>query len=357
MTISIEKSMLGVTKTEPGYDKMELKELPVPQPKDDELLVKVAYTGICGSDIHTFKGEYANSKTPVVLGHEFSGKVVAIGDKVTQFKIADRVTSQTTFQVCEECIYCKSKAYNLCSNRKGIGTQQNGSIAKYVLVREKYAHRLPDNVSYKGAALTEALACCVHAMYQKSKLDLHDRILIIGPGPIGLFLLQVAKDIGAFVIVAGITQDQRRLDLAKKLGADVIVDTQKENLGEVIFKHTNGNGVDKAYDASGAIPAVNAALPLMRKGGEFVQVGIFKDKMNSLDLESIIQREIRYTGSRSQNPYDWPIALHLLAKGAICLDEMITKTFPLEEWRAAFDSVMAGNEIKVEILSNPELAE
>lgn len=349
--MSTEK-MLGVTKTAPGYDQMELLELDIPVPAADELLVKVAYTGICGSDIHTFKGEYKNPTTPVVLGHEFSGQVVQVGADVTKFCEKDRVTSQTTFYVCNECEYCLKEEYNLCSNRKGIGTQQNGSMANYVLVKEKYAHKLPDRLSYEGAAMTEPVACCVHAMYQKSRLELKDTILVIGPGPIGLYLVQIAKEIGAKVIVTGITKDEHRLNLAKKMGADIIVNTQKQDLAEIVLEETNGLGVDKVYDASGAIMAVNAASPLMKKGGDFVQVGLFKDKMNELDLESIIQREINYVGSRSQNPYDWPIALHLLAKGAINIDEMITKRFSLVDWRTAFENVMSGDEIKVMIQSN-----
>ena len=349
----MSKMMKGVSKQAPGYDQMEFIDLAIPEATDDKVLIKVAYTGICGSDIHTFKGEYKNPTTPVVLGHEFSGQVVAVGDKVQKVKLGDRVTSETTFTVCNECDYCKEKQYNLCPHRKGIGTQQNGSMANYVLAREESIHLLPDGLSYEGAAMSEPLACCVHAMYQKSRLELQDKIIIMGPGPIGLFLLQIAKDIGAFVIMTGITKDAHRLELAKKMGADVIVDTMKEDLAKVVEEVTDGYGVDKVYDASGALPAVNASLPLMRKQGIFVQVGLFRDKMNELDLETIIQREIEYVGSRSQNPYDWPIAIHLLAKGAINIDEMITKKYPLEEWRTAFDKVMEGNEIKVMIASNP----
>lgn len=349
----MSEMMKGVSKQAPGYDQMEFIDLPVPEATEDKVLIKVAYTGICGSDIHTFKGEYKNPTTPVVLGHEFSGQVVAVGDQVSKVKVGDRVTSETTFTVCNECDYCKEKQYNLCPNRKGIGTQQNGSMANYVLAREESIHLLPDGLSYEGAAMSEPLACCVHAMYQKSRLELQDKIIIMGPGPIGLFLLQIAKDIGAFVIMTGITKDAHRLELAKKMGADVIVDTMKEDLAKVVEEVTDGYGVDKVYDASGALPAVNASLPLMRKQGIFVQVGLFRDKMNELDLETIIQREIEYVGSRSQNPYDWPIAIHLLAKGAIHIDEMITKKYPLEEWRTAFDKVMEGNEIKVMIESNP----
>ncbi|MGX2945839.1 zinc-binding dehydrogenase [Enterococcus alishanensis] len=346
------KTMQGVSKQAPGYDQMSLIELPIPEATGDKVLIKVAYTGICGSDIHTFKGEYKNPTTPVVLGHEFSGEVVAIGEAVKEIKIGDRVTSETTFYVCGECEYCQQKQYNLCPYRKGLGTQQNGSMANYVLAREESIHVLPDHLSYQGAAMTEPLACCVHAMYQESQLKLQDKIIIIGPGPIGLYLLQIAKEIGSFVIMTGITQDAHRLELAKELGADVIVDTMKEDLAEVVMKHTDGYGVDKVYDASGAAVAVNQALPLIRKKGQLIQVGLFATKKIELDTESIIQREIEYIGSRSQNPFDWPIALHLLAKGAIAIDQMITKKYVLADWREAFDKVMAGNEIKVMIESN-----
>lgn len=343
---------MAVTKVADGYDQMELKELSIPEVTGDKVLIKVAYTGICGSDIHTFKGEYKNPTTPVVLGHEFSGQVVAIGEAITSVSVGDRVTSETTYSVCGECEYCHEKQYNLCPQRKGLGTQQNGSMTDYVLAREESIHILPDHLSYAGAALSEPLACCVHAMYQKSRLVLQDKIIIIGPGPIGLLLLQIAKEIGSFVIMTGITKDKHRLDLAKKLGADMVIDTQKNDLSTIVNEATDYYGVDKIYDASGSIQAVNESLPLMKKGGTFVQVGLFKQKMNALDIESTIQREIEYVGSRSQNPFDWPIAIHLLAKGAINIEEMITKIYPLNEWRNAFKSVMAGDEIKVLIESN-----
>ncbi|KPG74229.1 zinc-binding dehydrogenase [Enterococcus sp. RIT-PI-f] len=348
------KKMYGVSKQRPGYDNMEFIELTIPEATEDKVLIEVAYTGICGSDIHTYKGEYNNPTTPVVLGHEFSGKVVAIGQKVTSVKIGDRVTSETTFYVCNKCEYCKNKQYNLCPYRKGLGTQQNGSMANYVLAREESIHILPDSLSYEGAAMSEPLACCVHAMYQLSRLELQDTIIIMGPGPIGLFLLQIAKEIGATVIMTGITKDAHRLELAKSMGADVVVDTLTDDLAAVVQKVTHGRGVDKVYDASGAVLAVNEGLPLIRKKGQFIQVGLFSSKVVDIDTESIIQREIEYIGSRSQNPYDWPIAIHLLDKGAIDINRMITKVYPLEKWHTAFEKVMEGNEIKVIIASNPE---
>jgi len=343
--------MKAVMKVEPGYDKMLLKTIPELEVQKNQVKIKVAYTGICGTDIHTFTGQYKNSQTPVVLGHEFSGIVVEVGEDVTKIKVGDKVTSETTFVTCGECDYCLEKDYNLCAHRKGIGTQINGSFAEYVISREESVHVLPDAVDLKAAALTEPLACCVHAALEKTVVKKEDKVLIFGPGPIGLLQAQVVKAQGAFVILAGITKDQKRLELAKSLGIDVTVDIQKESLEEMVLTYTNGYGVDKLFECSGAVQALNQGLPLVKKKGTFVQVGIFSEKLNLLDQESIIQREITYIGTRSQKPSSWHIALKLLEEKKINTDKMITKIVPLDYWRQGFEAVLSGNEIKVLIQS------
>lgn len=344
--------MKAVVKEALGYDHMSFSEVTEPEVYGDRVKIKVAYTGICGSDIHTFKGEYNNAVTPVILGHEFSGQVVAVGPDVTQIKIGDRVTSETTFETCGKCRFCQSKNYNLCPNRKGLGTQANGSMTDFVLSREESCHILPESVSYQGAALTEPLACCVHAALEKTTINEGDVTLVIGPGPIGLLLAQVIKAQGATVIMSGVTQDRHRLALAKEIGIDVVVDTMTEDLTAIVMKVTQGYGVDRVFDCSGAIIAVNQALPLTSKTGVFVQVGLFGETMNSMNQETIIQREIEYVGSRSQKPSSWIIALQLLARGEIKIEKMITKIYDLSQWREAFEAVMAGNEIKVLLESN-----
>lgn len=338
-------------KVEPGYDKMLLKTIPELGVQKNQVKIKVAYTGICGTDIHTFTGQYKNSQTPVVLGHEFSGIVVEVGEDVTKIKVGDKVTSETTFVTCGECDYCLEKDYNLCAHRKGIGTQINGSFAEYVISREESVHVLPDAVDLKAAALTEPLACCVHAALEKTVVKKEDKVLIFGPGPIGLLQAQVVKAQGAFVILAGITKDQKRLELAKSLGIDVTVDIQNESLEEIVLTYTKGYGVDKLFECSGAVQALNQGLPLVKKKGTFVQVGIFSEKLNLLDQESIIQREITYIGTRSQKPSSWHIALKLLEEKKINTEKMITKIVPLDYWRQGFEAVLSGNEIKVLVQS------
>lgn len=347
--------MRAVVKTEPGHDNMTLKQVEEPQATGNLVKIEIAYTGICGTDIHTFSGEYRNSQTPITLGHEFSGVVSEVGPEVTEFRIGDRVVSETTFEVCGECDFCKEKDYNLCANRCGIGTVQDGSFADYLVAPESSVHHIPESVSLKAATLSEPLACCTHPALEKTTINENDTVLIIGPGPIGLLLLQVVKSQGAKVIISGITQDQSRLDLAKELGADCTIDSQANNLEELVLAETDGYGADKVFDCSGAVPAVNAALPLTRKKGTFVQVGIFADKYTKLDTESIIQREINYVGSRSQKPSSWDLALGLLENGNVDANKMITKVYDLDNWREAFEAVIGGHEIKVLVASNSEL--
>lgn len=343
--------MKAVVKVDRGYDNVEVLEVEEPKATGDKVKIKVEYSGICGSDIHSFKGEYNNIKPPITLGHEFSGIVVEVGKDVKNVKVGDRVTSETTFETCGECIYCRSKDYNLCSTRKGIGTQVNGSFAEYVLSREESIHVLSDNISLMSAALTEPLACCVHAALEKTEVNSDDIVLVVGPGPIGLLLAQVVKSQGATVIISGTAKDKDRLKIAKDLGIDRIVNINKENLEDIVKEMTNGDGVTKVFDCSGFMPAVNQALRLLRKKGTIVQVGLFAKQMNEMDQEAIIQRELVYVGSRSQKPSSWIIALDLLDKGLVNAEALVTRVVDLGGFKEGILSLMNGEEIKVVVKS------
>lgn len=344
--------MKALVKTAPGYDQMELQEVPKPKAKNDQVLIKVIYTGICGTDIHGFKGEYDRLKTPLILGHEFSGVVEEVGPNVTKVNIGDLVTSETTFATCGECENCKNKEYNLCINRKGLGSQVNGSFAEFVLTREESVHKLPSNVSLLEASITEPIACGVHAAMEKTKVESGDTCVIIGPGPIGLCLSQVLKSLGAKVIMLGITQDKDRLETAKTLGADLIINTQEEAAVDIIRDFTNQTGADFCFECSGAPPAIKRAFDYLKQKGILVQMGVFPQAENLLDLNSIVQREMTVVGSRSQKPSTWMITLDLMEQKKIDSEKLITRVFPLTQWREAFESVLSGTEIKVLLQPN-----
>lgn len=343
--------MKALVKTAPGYNQMVLKEIPQPKPEKDQVLIKVAYTGICGTDVHGFKGEYDRLKTPLVLGHEFSGVVAEVGSDVTKVKVGDEVTSETTFSTCGSCEPCQNKEYNLCLKRQGLGSQVNGSFAEYVLTREESVHLLDGKISLMEASITEPIACGVHASMEKTQVGAGDTVVVIGPGPIGLCLTQVLKGIGAKVIMVGITRDKERLETARSLGADAIVDSQAENAAEVIQEMT-GVGADYCFECSGAAPAVKNAFDYLRQKGTLVQMGVFAKNENLLDLNSIVQREMNIVGSRSQKPSTWQLTLDLMKKGSIDARRLITKVYPLTEWEQAFEDAMAGTEIKVVLQPN-----
>lgn len=344
--------MKALVKTAPGNDQMVLKDIPEPQVTGDLVKIKVAYSGICGTDLHAFKGTYASTKTPVVLGHEFSGIVTEIGPDVKKVKIGDRVTSETTFSTCGTCVSCQSKDYNLCSNRQGLGTQINGSMAQYLVSREESVHILPDNVSMLSASLTEPLACGVHAAIETADVQPGEIVCVFGVGAIGQMVAQVCKAKGATVIVAGLDSDKERLTLAKQNGADRSINQNQESIDEIIAELTDRNGVDIAFECSGAVPAVNKALQIVRRKGQVIQMGVFPKEKEQIFTDLILHREIKYMGSRSQKPSSWRTSIELLAKGTVIPDKIVSDIVSLDDWRAGFESMMRGDGVKSVICCN-----
>lgn len=337
--------MKSLVKTELGFGNLEIQDKKEPIPGKDQVKIKIKYAGICGSDIHTYEGHY-KVQAPVTLGHEFSGEVVEVGDNVTEFKVGDRVTSETTFYICGECRYCRSGDYNLCDHRKGLGTHQDGGFAKYLIARKESVHVLPENVDYKSAAMTEPLACTYHAV-SKTKINEGDVVVVIGPGPIGLLTAQVAKSFGAKVIITGLTNDKIRLDKAKELGVDIAIDSQKSDVQKVVNKITSGYGADVVFECSGTVPAAKQGLDVLRKKGNYVQVGIFSQPAVPFDLEKVIQHEIHVVGSRSQHSADWEPALALMNEGKVNAKALVTHEFDITQWDEAYQVIKSGDAIKV----------
>lgn len=342
------KRMKALMKTAKGYDNMQLVEIDEPTATKDLVKIKVKYCGICGSDLHAYEGTYPSTVPPVVLGHEFSGEVVEIGSDVKNIKVGDRVTSETTFLTCGECEECKTKNYNLCSNRKGIGTQVNGAMAEFVLSREKSLHVLPSNVTYLSAALSEPLSCGVHACLEKTQVKNGQVICVFGPGAIGLLLAMVAQSQGAKVIVAGVTKDEKRLALAKKLGMTAI-DQQKHSLEETVANLTKDHGVDCSFECSGAISALNEAIKITKKKGSIVQMGVFSKDYNEIDTQNILQKELQYIGSRSQRPSSWEKTIELLKKEIVVPEKIVTAFVSLDNWREGFINSIEAKDIKIVI--------
>lgn len=337
--------MKALVKKELGFGNLEVLEVEEPQTGPDQVKIEVKYAGVCGTDLHTYEGKY-KVKAPVTLGHEFSGQVVEVGANVEGIQVGDRVTSETTFFICGECKYCQSRQYNLCVHRRGLGTQQNGGFAKYVVARKESVHKLPDNVDYLSAALTEPLACAHHAV-SKAGIKAGEVVVVLGPGPIGLLTAQIAKSMGATVIITGLGKDKVRLEKALQLGIDYALDIQKENLKERVDELTGGYGAEVVLECTGAIPAVAMGLDVLVKQGRYVQVGIFTSPQIPVNFEKLIQKEISVVGCRSQNPFDWEPSLRLMSERHVNAEALVTHQFDITEWAEAFAMMRNGEAIKV----------
>ncbi|CAN5790927.1 zinc-binding dehydrogenase [soil metagenome] len=328
--------MKAVMKLEPGVGNVGLRDIPEPQPGPGQVLLRVAAAGICGTDLHIYHDEFKTAP-PVVLGHEVAGEVAALGKGVETVALGARVTTETYFSTCGQCRYCRTGHENLCLQRRSIGSAVNGGFTSYLVVPAKNVHALPPHLSFEAGALTEPLACVVHGVLAPATVRPGDLAVVAGPGAIGLLTLQVLKAAGATVVVLGTGADAERLALARRLGADHTLEVERGD-AETMVKELSfeGLGADGVYECSGAGPAVQQLLNLVRRQGRYVQIGLF-GKPVAWDLDQVCYKELVVTGSNASVPTAWIRALHLLGSGAVDTEALITNTFPVTDWQEAFE--------------------
>ena len=337
--------MKAIMKVARGVGNVEIRDIDEPTPQSNEVIIKIQAAGICGTDLHIYKDEFP-TRPPVVMGHEISGEVVEVGQTVSHIPLGTRVTSETYYKTCETCMYCRRGQQNLCLNRLSIGSGVNGGFTQYVVVPAKNIHALPDNLDFQSGALTEPLACVVHGVLNTPTVSPGDVAVIAGPGAIGLLTLQVVKASGATVVMLGTNADKARLQLAKTLGADHVVNIQEDQPHELITEITQeGLGADVVYECSGAGPAAQQLLTLVRRKGRYVQIGLFGDSI-SWDLNQVCYKELVVTGSNASVPSAWDKALKLLETGVVKTEPLITHTYDITDWETAFETFNAKTGIK-----------
>lgn len=338
--------MKAVMKVAPGVGNIELRDIAEPEPQAGQVKIKVHAAGICGTDLHIYKDEF-KSWPPVVLGHEVAGEIVEVGRGVENIKPGERVTTETYFSTCGNCRYCRNGQTNLCLSRRSIGSAVNGGFTQYLVVPAKNIHRLPENISLEAGALTEPLACVAHGVLLNAPtVSAGDVAVIAGPGAIGLLTLQLVKAAGATVMMLGANADAQRLELARQLGADHAVNVQQQDPLPLAQELTwQGLGADVVYECSGAGPAAAQLLRLVRRRGRYVQIGLFGKPVN-WDLDQLCYKELIATGSNASTPESWLRAIRLLAAGVVKTDPLITHTFPVTEWQAAFDTFETKSGVK-----------
>lgn len=326
-----------------GMDGIVLCDIPKPKPKKNELLVKVMATGICGTDLHIMEDGYPHS-VPVVLGHEFTGTIEEMGEDAVGFSVGDQVIVHNIIG-CGHCHYCMKGDYVFCEEKQSIGVNLNGGMAEYVVVPYDHAMRVPESMKGKDIpALSEPLACCVRGVLEQTKILPGDKVLVTGPGVIGLMCAQLAKLCGAYVIVSGTAVDEKRLMLAKKQGADQIADNP-ENLKKIVESCTE-YGVDVVLECSGSAGAMAGALELIRKQGRFTQVGMY-GKPIQVEMDTINRKEIDFNGTFATAHSSWEKLLKLYETDKLQLDELVSVRLPLTEWKKGFEMFLRkeGNKI------------
>jgi len=342
------EQMRGVVKTRRGVGNVELLVVPDPVIGDEDVLVQVVSAGICGTDI----GIYSDAGTylpPVVLGHEYSGRIVRLGAGVQGLSVGDRVTSAATIP-CGECHLCKTGSPNRCvgPNKRVLGSlRADGAFAEYVAVPASLVHRIPDALSFDEAALVEPAACVVHAVVERVGVGLGETVVVLGPGPIGLLAVQVARAQGAGrTIVAGLSADKERLAVAKRLGADVAVNIEDEDLSVLVRELTGGLGADLVLEASGSTRARAQALELVRRRGRVGLIGL-AGGLGELDVDKIVEGELDVQGSWGTVWSSWRGALAMMCAGRLQVLPLISRRLTLEEWKRGFDLMIEKKAIKV----------
>jgi len=315
---------------------INLQEMEKPRLSSGEVLIKVQCVGVCGSDVHTYKGTHPFRKPPVILGDEMAGEIVDVGEDVTLFKKGDRVTAEPQ-TYCHECFACYRGYYNLCTNKTILGTTPwPGAFGEYVAIPEDKVFRLPDGLSFEKGALIEPFAVAIHAA-EMAQIRLGDSVLIMGSGTIGLATLVALREAGAARIIATDVEDFN-LSKARELGAWATVNVRKESLEEKVKERTKGAGVDVAVIAMHVPSLIDESLRFVRKKGRVVLVAIF-DEEATIDPFKIVFTEVEVVGSWVYTGREFQTVIDLMSQNRIEAGLFITHRWPIERVREALDLV------------------
>lgn len=317
-------SMTAAVIAEPGS--LAIQQIPVFEPTDGDVLIKVRYTGICGTDLHLFRGRARNAVYPLVPGHEFSGEVAAVGASVSDIPLGAPVVAE---------------------GRAGTGFRRAGAYAEYVAVPREMVHLLPPNLDLEEAALIDPLACALNAVNQ-AQLASRDHVVIIGQGSSGLCMLQAALAT-AGCLVATVDYREDRLALSRALGASFTVNPGTADAAALLREWAGSDGIDCVLEATGDERAIDLALRLPRRNGRVVTYGVFGQRI-SVEIDQVVYNQLHLIGAVG-SPGCWPRAIELLAGGKVKLRPLITHEVPLRDLGGAFEMIERGGDaIKVVVI-------
>ena len=322
------------------------REVDIPEPGPDQVLVKIKRIGVCGSDIHVFHGMHPYTKYPVTQGHEVSGKIVKLGQYVSNLQVGQRVTIEPQV-FCGRCHPCLHGKYNLCENLKVMGFQTVGTASEYFAVDASKITPLPEGMSYNEGAMIEPLAVTVHAGKRFSDMK-GAKVAVLGAGPIGILLSQAVKALGAAeVMITDISE--KRLELAKSVGADYAINTAKEDFGEALVACFGPDKADVIYDCAGNDITMNSAIQNARKGSTIILVAVFA-KMANVDLAKLNDSELDLNTSMMYRHEDYVDALRFVNEGKIQLKPLESAHFAFKDYQKAYEYIDANREMTMKVL-------
>lgn len=342
--------MEAVVKAAEGLGHVELRDMPEPVVPPGWALVEVAVAGVCGTDLHIWRGEYP-SMPPVILGHEMAGTVVQINDggdgaAASPARVGDLVTAIPYSVYCGVCDNCRAGRPNRCLRRRSFGSGLHGAFARYLTLPAGNLFRVPEGVAPERAAFTEPLACALRAVAEEGHVGPGDVAVVSGPGPIGLWCAALCSLAGARVMLLGRAADRRRLDLAARFPNCERIVVDREEPVAAIRDRTGGIGADVVFECAGVGASAAACLAAVRRGGRYVQVGLFAGPV-TWDLGQVAIKELRVSGPFGALYDTFPRALSLLSVHGDMLGAVVTGVRPLRDWQSAFEDAAAGREAKV----------
>ena len=333
--------MEALVKTKPGKGFMEIKDVEDPEPGQGEVLIKIEAAGVCGSDVHFYDGSLTHCIPPVILGHEFSGEIIQAGDAVTRYSRGDRVVSEPHKGGCGLCRVCRTGQTEVCPDKRAIGYKIDGAFAPYITMPEGSLHPIPDHLSFEHAALAEPLAVVVKGVLERTRVFPEDFVVVLGCGPIGLLAANAVKAEGARgVMITGTDLDEgTRLKAARQMNVDHVLNVQQENIKEAVLSLTNGMGADLVVEACGVEAAIHQAFDIIRTDGRIAAIGHTGREFLSVPWETGLHKAAHVTWSFSSNWSSWERAVSMLGGNKIEADQIVSHSFPLMEWKIAFESL------------------
>jgi (R,R)-butanediol dehydrogenase/meso-butanediol dehydrogenase/diacetyl reductase/L-iditol 2-dehydrogenase len=323
-------------------------ERPVMEPAGNEVVVKIAASAVCGSDIHIFSGRHPSVPLPVTVGHEFSGDVVALGRNVSKVREGDRVTVEPCL-VCGKCDACLHGNYGYCENISFTYRNGDGAMADYITVKEPYVYRLPDRLSYKAGALIEPMSVATHAV-RRADIRLGEKVLVIGAGAIGILVTALCKLSGAGDILV-CDYSASRLKMAGEFGASRVINPGKgDSLEKIVEETSGGTGMDKTFECVGRESTFVQAMTSLRRNGLATIIGIFEEPNITINAMNFINYEIRVQGSQGYC-WDFPIALRMSER--LDLEKLVTHEFPLEDLQRALETCFDPGAESVKVILKP----